>query len=234
MRWLVFFLIVLNGLMVAWFSFQERGQSASNNAEAVEHVFSASKRLLLTTELAEGELARRDQRKPEPVKAEVELMCIALGAFPEVVSARQIAGRLLKHDITAKLVLMQQELPPVHWVYIEPSATREKSVAILKKLQAKRIDSFLVGDGEYANAISLGYFSKIESARSVMEAQIDAGYKAHAILKTRTEEAYFLTLNVVDSVKFSTDLLENIQLENKDLKKHEKVCKALASLQSVQ
>lgn len=234
MRWIVFFLLIMNALMYAWFSFDDQNkQAVASKEQAQAFAFDQSPSLILTSEMSAQELQQRDQRKAVPVEAP-EPMCAVIGSFPEVVTARQVAGRLVAHNISASIVLMVQELPPVHWVYIEAAETREDNVKILKSLQAKRIDSFLVGDGEYAGAISLGYFSKIDSARSVMDEQIEAGYKAHAILKSRTEEAYFLTMNVVDSAKISTDLMENIQLENKAVKKQEKACKTVASLKVVE
>ena len=234
MRWIVFFLLIMNALMYAWFSFERQSEVAEAKSSAEAFDFSKTTSLTLTSEMPAAELKARDTRKVVVETPKSEPMCVVIGSFPEMVSAKQVAGRLVGHGINATVVLMEHEFPPVHWVYIEPAENREENVAILKKLQAKRVDSFLVNDGEYAGAISLGYFTKIESARSVMEPQIKAGYKARAMLKARTENAYFLALNVVDSVKFSTDLLENIQLENKAAKKQEKECKVLATLQTVQ
>ena len=231
MRWLVFFLVILNGLMYAWFTFDRRGNDVAVSAQSnTDRVLAQAKPLVMVAEFADGELAERDLRKPEPEPEPVIEMCLALGPFPEVVSAKQVAGRLPTHGIAAMVVMMDYDLPPVHWVYIEAEATREASLVNLRKLQAARTDSFLVSHGEYENAISLGYFTKIDSARSVMQKQVDAGYKAHAILKTRVEEGYFLIMNSVDSLKFSTELLENIQLENNAVKKQEKPCETVASL----
>ena len=231
MRWLVFFLLVSNALMYAWFSFNPRSEAVALNVS--EDIFSKAGSLVLLSELDAKQLKSRDARLKKVVP-KAKPMCVLLGVFPEVVTAKQAAGKLAAHDIVASAVNMMQTLPPVHWVYIAPAVTRDAAIKTLRKLQSAGVDSFMVADGEYANAISLGYFSKIDSARGVMDEKIAEGYDAHAILKSREEEAVFLALDEASSAKFSTDLLENLQLEDKALKKQEKDCETVASLKVIE
>ena len=234
MRLLVFLLVIVNVVAFAWFSFQQQMTgSAVEQRQYSAKELSAAKDLQLLSEIDDEVLESRDARIIAQ-KALPPVMCTLIGVFAESEEAAIYAERLLGHDMPSQQVYMKHLLAPVHWVYIKPEKTRSAAIETLRKLQSERVDSFMVTEGEYSNAISLGYFSKIESAKMIMEQQKAKGYDAHAILKAREEEAIWLALDEVSSPKFSTELLQNFQLENNALKKQEKVCEELASLKVVE
>ncbi len=234
MRVLVFFLVIINAVAFAWFTFQQQvASSESEDLAFSAKALSAAKDLQLLSEIDADELEARDARILAQ-KALPPPMCALLGVFAESAEAAVFAERLLKHGMPSQQVYMNHTLAPVHWVYIAPAKTRAAAVETLRQLQAERVDSFMVTEGEYMNAISLGYFSKIESAQMIMEQQKAKGYNANAILKAREEEAIWLALDEQATPKFSADLLQNFQLENNALKKQEKVCEELASLKVVE
>jgi hypothetical protein len=83
----------------------------------------------------------------------------------------------------------------LHWVYLSPADTREAALRTLRELQARRVDSFIVAEGEDVNAISLGYFSNADSARGLMVKMQAAGYQAQVRETAREAIEYWLHID---------------------------------------
>ena len=56
--------------------------------------------------------------------------------------------------------------------------SRREALDILRELQAKKIDSFLITEGELVNGISLGFYTKEELAQAIQKQRRDQGYEA--------------------------------------------------------
>ena len=65
-----------------------------------------------------------------------------------------------------------------YWVYIPPFTNRDKAEERLRELKSRKVESFIVGEGAFANAISLGHFSKKELAQSFRQKLTEAGVAA--------------------------------------------------------
>lgn len=106
---------------------------------------------------------------PAPVQEERPLHCVRLGWLDsrEAVQAVIEAVPALD-DVSVTIEEMEQVTPPLNWVLIPPhpaDAARKQS----REIQRQGIDSYLVTQGEYRNAISLGLFESREAAISVLE-----------------------------------------------------------------
>jgi hypothetical protein len=130
--------------------------------------------------------------------------------------------------------MIAKPLPPVHWIFIPPSESREAAMKKIEQLRGDGIDSFLMTDSDsgYENAISLGVYSKLESAQQVLAEIETKGYKPELTKKLRQKEAYWLALNQQKSESFNVDKLEQFRLEIPEIKKQEKSCQSIAVLQS--
>ncbi len=236
MRWLIFFLLVLNVLVFAWFTFQDdQKNQLLAKAEQTQFDFSKTSPLVLLGEVPKTELVARDKRLalPEPEEV-VESDCALVGPFPELVSAKQALYRLEQSGLKVKVASIDKALPPVHWVYIKPQKTRKHALAILKDLQSKKVDSFLMADGEYTNAISLGVFSNIESAKDIIVEREKQGYMVELAVRERNKTAYWLVLDQENTQGWQDHFLDKLKTENSDVKKQEKSCPDVALLNVIE
>lgn len=97
-----------------------------------------------------------------------------------------------------------------------PFDSREKALVVLQELQDRGVDSFIVKDGEDANAISLGYFSSAESAEGLRVKMRNAGYPAFVreTSKVVTEYwAYLVDSNAIDKSEVKVFLEANQALK---------------------
>lgn len=272
MRWLVFFVLVLNVLTFAWFTFYKDQQlqlQAQNEQGGYD--FASVPSLQLLGELPESEIAARDLRSviprtnsaeavgsidgvenvpdggeagglptaemstlPVGLSAATDDLCALIGSFPEMVTAKQAQGRLEKRGIKSQVVLILKELPAINWVYIAPRNSRKEALAVLKSLQEKNIDSFMIADGEYQNGISLGFFSQLESAQAVMGERRQQGYDVSITTKTREQKTYWLAFAHDISARVDKDMVSSLKGDVSDLKKQEKSCRDVALLQIIE
>lgn len=256
MRWLVFFLLVLNGLTYAWFVFQQQNQAQIEQQQARQFDFSSAPDLLLLSELDESEIEKRDTRRliqpmatqdvdirEEPddevqSESEVEIAvsglederCLLLGPFPEIISARQTRIEIEQMGMNGRVVEIINELPAINWVYIPPLPDRAQALAVLRRLQQDNIDSFMVSEGEYENAISLGFFSSDKAANSVIEQRRAQGYDARQTLRARERKSYWTALDAASSKAFDEAWLERLDGDRHEVKKREISCDEVALL----
>lgn len=266
MRWLVFFLVVLNGLTFAWFSFQQQQQAHEQLRadQAAQFDFEAVPSLTLLSEMPQNERERRDMRKviepmqpaqltvgepqtdEKPADAQIademadgqekqtgaENICAVIGSFPEVVSARQAKLTLDERGMPAKIVVRVKTLPAISWVYIPPSAGRKEALALLKDLQSSGVDSFLVSEGEYANAISLGFFSNRDSAEGIVRERREQGYNAQLTMRERERRSYWVAVTSLTS-RLNDNLLASLSVDGNTVKKQEISCAEVALLEVI-
>jgi hypothetical protein len=241
MRGIVFFLLIFNVLIFAWFMFQQdQEQQILDRDERAAFDYSHVEKLTLLQELPKSTLLERDLRRKAALEEqrrkeeEAQLMCGLIGPFPEVVTAKQIRGRLGGKVENAPIVMIAKTLPSVHWIFIPPLDDRKAALAMIKRLQGDGVDSFLMTESEsgYENAISLGVYSKLESAQKVLEGIIAKGYPAELTKKLRQKEAYWLVLDVDSTLDFDTAELEAFRVEIPEIKKQEKSCQSIAVLQT--
>ena len=283
MRWLIFFLLVLNVLTFTWFVFQgDRSDQLAVRDKSEKFDFDRAPPLQLLGELTASEIKSRDVRNVQPaikvpevsVSTEVAQIedsevsevsevseggeagqnevsevivydenetvnaqvgkCALIGYFPEMVTAKQAKGRLLKQGLESRVVLVPKQLPAINWVYISPRNSRKEALAVLKSLQENNIDSFLIADGEYKNGISLGFFSKLESAGAVMKERRRQGYEVSITRKTREQKTFWVAFDEKNSLQVDEDLINSLKGDVSDLKKQEKSCRDVALLQIIE
>ncbi|MCY4045901.1 MAG: hypothetical protein OXE99_12580 [Cellvibrionales bacterium] len=236
MRWLVVFLVVLNLSVFAYFTFLNQEQRSVVSRQQRNIDWSQVKQLQFKSELSESELAKRDKRKVlQPPKKTVPAispgdLCFLIGAYEEIISARTDSLSLKKLGVENEMVNLAQLLPTLYWVYIRPQSSEKAAVKELNKLQSSQIDSYLVTEGDYKNAISLGVFSQDKSANEVARKVRALGYKVEVVLREKTKDQIWLSLKQGVSVQKINDLLEKLKKENILLKSQEKSCQAVASL----
>lgn len=234
MRKLVFFLFILNVLFFSWFIFTEDQDEKREQKAQSDFDFNSVERLQMLQELPAGSLQERDRRVLADKARRAALSCVLLGPWNEIISARQLKNRLPYAKDSMRIVKLKEDLPEVYWVYLPPKDNETDARDLVAKLQAKGIDSFMVSDedDEHLYAISLGVYSKLESAESVQADIKNKGYEAKVIEKVRQQEQFWLVLSPEDSKNFKPEAIE-AQLEDMPgLKNKEKSCQSIAVLKT--
>lgn len=227
MRWVAIAVILLNLIYFSWLQVTNR-EEAKPKSKAGTTDLSVKQLSLIDPQsklLAPGNgktLSKASTGKDD---------CWLIGPFDEVVSVKQVQGRLaaLAIELPTKTVEVVSSVD--YWVYMPPLADRKKAIKKLRSLQGESIDSFLIGDGELANGISLGLFTKKERADRVREELVGKGYK-EVLLKTvpRKHVQYW---GLIDGSKYgplADELWGKISQGQAGLERNKKSCKTVASL----
>ena len=164
MKWIIYALLLLNIAMFAWH--YQSGKSAEVTSPVLAEQDEAVMSLIL--------LKERNIQKEQAISR----WCYSLGPFADKQKSDLVKGLLKSSGIKAKRRISKDARRKAYWVLLPPAESREaaqKSVARLKQLKVD--DYFMVVTGEKTNAVSLGVFSKFESAHRRIKEMQDLGFK---------------------------------------------------------
>lgn len=255
MRWLLLFLVVLNAVALFWFG-QQRDVESAAGADRVA-LTSGAPGITLLSELSADKLrglqsSRQRQQKvveeapavaadvPPPVEApgpfggeNTEVLakgqCGFVGPFAEPITVRQIRGRLKKLGIDADAWLESIKIEPIYWVYLRAAPTRAAALQDLRRLHAQGIDAFIVAEGADLNAISLGFFTRKESAEKIRQERVAQGFDAQLVQKERLRDQYWLTVESATWARFDQRLIADFRKEYGEFTRRVRECSVVAA-----
>lgn len=156
-------------------------------------------------------------------------LCLYLTGFELAAAAAAVEQRLLSLDIRAHVQPVDTAAEVDYWVYLPPLASRQASLRQLKELQARKIDSYIITQGDLANGISLGIFPREDSAKSVMQRLGDAGYESKLRELPRAHRSYRLRIAPESRRLVSDTLLQTLAYDFKGLQHQIMPCGSIAS-----
>lgn len=190
MRWVFLLMLVLNAFYYVWHQQQAPLKSrevvplgAQQASKSNIHLLSESDRQL-----------RRASVPAASASASAEAVCLFLGSFEQEAAAAVVAQRLTSLDIRSQVQSVDAAAGVDYWVYLAPMASRPASLRQLKELQARKIDSYLITQGDLENGISLGIFPRLDSAESAMQRLRDAGYDPALRELSRAHRSYWVRI----------------------------------------
>ncbi len=190
MRWIVLSLLSLNLLVfcVQWLELQRRGVKAHNAAVLPGNYNSATLTLLQEVKLLPT-AKKPDQEDFNSSDSIGEELCFLIGPMEGQEAMRKLQLALQSKGVKTEPHENRIKLAPEYWVYIEPLESRKAAIIRLKELQVRKIDSYLIAQGELRNGISLGLFRNIDSAERMQQRRIEQGFEAKTreIPKEKTE-----------------------------------------------
>lgn len=222
MRWLFFVLVLTNLVMAYWFH-----STAAFRAEQVGGVKDRSAYqenekydpLLLVTEVR---TSAKEAPKLEPVSGNTlasatgdtsslddggEPLCVLIGPLNDI-DAEEFRRRLASYGFGGELVWRTATIREDHWLIIPPLASQVEAGRMLEDLRNKKIDSFLITDGEYKDGITLGVFSDKGNIEHYRRKMIDQGYPVVIVPRPRTQEARWLQLRQHSAQSTSARLIQ--------------------------
>lgn len=222
MRWLFLLLLVLNLFYYVWH--QQQAPLRVKEVEPMSLYRGAQQDIRL---LSEADRQQRREQAVAPAAAATET-CLFLGSFQQEGAAREVEQRLMSLDIQGEVRGIDAAAGLDYWVYLAPLASRQASLRQLKELQARKIDSYIITQGDLANGISLGIFPRSDSAQSVMQRLIDAGYEPLLRELPRAQRSYWVRI-APQSRRLADDyLLQQLASDFKDLQHQLMPCEDVA------
>lgn len=240
MRWIIISLLAFNTgyLIWNWLGHSHAHDVRLVNQVEMDPVIMPGAQLVL---LKERSASAQTTPAPAVVQPEVPppdtaataqqvTQCVLLGPFSGQDSGKALLDRLLALDIHGKFASIEVAGEPDYWVYLKPEATREFAVTRLHELQEKKIDSFIIPQGEVANGISLGVFDKQENAEKRQKSIAEMGYDAQIRINPRTYLENWVVIYPEEASKFSQELYMQLHGENNKIDLRKDQCAKVASV----
>lgn len=225
MRWVFLLLLVLNLFYYVWHQQQAPLRVKEVEPMALYQGGQQGLRLL--------DAADRAKVRPELPQGPVQSVgetCLFLGGFQQEDGARQVEQRLMALDIRAEVRSVDAAAGLDYWVYLAPLASRQASLRQLKELQARKIDSYIITQGDLANGISLGIFPRSDSAESVMQRLRDAGYEPLLRELPRAQRSFWVRI-APESRRLADDAVPQLVSDFKGLQHQIMPCESVATAQ---
>lgn len=183
MRLIVISLLLIN---LAYLGYHFTQPAELQQAEKIQvAVNSGAAPIKLVSEIATSAKAT----KKETQKGQ---LCWAVGPYPVELDAKHLYARMLAMDIPAKVSTRSEVIKEEFWVYLPPLANRKQAIRKLKELQKRKVDSFVITEGELENGISLGLFAKQDSVDRLVEKLKKKNIDAQVRPLTRTRNQYWV------------------------------------------
>jgi hypothetical protein len=160
---------------------------------------------------------------------EAGAVCLFLGPFEAVQNAELVEQRLLSLDIRSSVQSVDAQSGVDYWVYLEPLASRQASLRQLRELQARRIDSYIITEGDLANGISLGIFPRLDSAEAVMQRLRGAGYEPALRELPRAHRRFWVRIAAQSRRLADERLMARLAFDFKGLQHQLMPCEGIAS-----
>ncbi|OOE13474.1 sporulation protein [Stutzerimonas degradans] len=222
MRWLFLLLVTLNILYYA-FQLQQSPLQARQVAPSLSYGGEVGSKIALLSESA-----RLPNKQPQ-ILPEKDVTCLFLGGFDDEDTVRALEQRLLSLDVRSSLQVMETTVGVDYWVYLPPLASRQASLRQLRELQSRNIDAYIISVGDLSNGISLGIFSRQDSAEGVVSRLGAAGYAALVRELPRAHRTQWLRVEPESRELLSQALLGSLVEQMPAMKHQQKSCAGVAS-----
>jgi hypothetical protein len=228
MRWLLIFLLMCNGIYFLWQHYLVTPEPAGQVATSQLQQSGESLVLISEVPAQESDLQASPEALGEPAEKKEPLLCLMIGPFKDEVTGKQVLTRLAALDIHPKMEAINVPGKPNYWVHIPPQSSRKVAIKLLRELQSKNIDSFLISKGELENGISLGIFTKLASAEGVSAKRVKEGYDARVLTVPSSRKELWAVFSAEQTEKFSDPLWNTIREGNSSLQRRKNYCDKIA------
>lgn len=158
MRWVFLSLVCLNLLVMVWFWRDQAGTSMERISEPKQK----GEALVLLSELDSSDI---DYKEIKAKSSRVASRCYSVGPLADRIDAKHLKVRAEALGFNSELRGLATGTSIEHWVHIPPQANRQQSLRLLRELQGRGIDSYIITQGDLAEGISLGLFRNEDSAQ---------------------------------------------------------------------
>ncbi|MCQ4281462.1 SPOR domain-containing protein [Pseudomonas stutzeri] len=220
MRWLLMLLVVLN-LLFYLYNLNQRSPLVEEEVKTARASSGADLKLLSETKSLAPRVSSNDE----------DAGCLFLGGFDQESMALAIEQRLLSRDIDSRVKSVDEAAGIDYWVYLPPLVSLQASLRQLRELQSRNIDSYIITVGDLSNGISLGIFSRRDSAESVVSRLQGIDYAASIRELPRTHRSYWVQVVGARQHLLGEPLLRDLMRDFPELEHQQMRCSSIANLE---
>lgn len=212
MRWIFFSLVFGNLLLLV--VFWQKQQTAAADVAALELPGNV-RPLLLVSEA--GESLRPLSKTAQTQSLSRSDMCYAAGPYSDELDARHLLARVAAVGLTGKLNTVEVETgqPAEFWVHVPPRSSREEALRTLKELQKRKVDSYIITQGDLAEGVSLGLFRNKDSAYNLQKQVAEYGMAVEVLVVNESRREFWV--EVVEVAQLNERMRERIQAGDADI-----------------
>ncbi|MBL4657896.1 MAG: hypothetical protein JKX73_07835 [Flavobacteriales bacterium] len=237
MRWILIALLICNGVYFLWHNYLLSNDTpllgtsvySGNGNTAQIALLSEPSAFTTNVQVSVSEASKLNGRGD----GNASTVCWLIGPFTEEVSSKQVVGRLEVLNISLQLTSLSITGRPDYWVHLEPLVSRRESIKLLRQLNAKNIDSFLITKGALENGISLGVFTQHKRAIKLSEERVAQGYEAKIKEIPRVHTQVWAVFDTGKYGKFTDKLWGVIKKGNSRLERQKNYCDKIASIDNL-
>jgi len=157
---------------------------------------------------------------------EESLACLAIGDFENITDTNVLVEELRRQGLQARVEL-QEQIELEYRVYMPPFTSDTAARQTLANLLANGIDSFLITNGDLAQGISLGVFTRQSSAFALQEELASEGYATNIQETILSNTEFWIVIRSATSTQLD-ELWLTLLNSQPSLKQSENLCQMIA------
>lgn len=158
---------------MVWFWREQANITSAHTV--VEKAVLGGEGLVLLSELDAQQIKYKE--KKTTVSNEDGQRCYSVGPLKDEDDAKYLSVRAEALGFESEVRSLTTGGSVENWVHIPPLSNRQQSLQLLRELQGRGIDSYIITQGELAEGISLGLFKNQTSAKKLTQKMRAMGYK---------------------------------------------------------
>lgn len=220
MRWIAISLVLINAVVIIWYQLNGTQEPSAQVAQGLPE--------LTYNNLHAG--GRPVPENPPSLSAlsqngkEQEEQCAFIGSFASRDIAESAQQRLSSLEIAVRIEVVEIPDEPLWWVHVPPAGTASEAQRMLAGLNERQIESFLVTQGEFANAISLGYFRSRSNAVTLNERYNADGIDSSVREIQRFNDRFWLIADPGDGGLVSESTVRTLRASTPDIELQREHC----------
>lgn len=204
-----------------------------SRSSSIPPLDASAPKIKLLSELDAATLsALRVSPTDQPVSASSpeNALCTLIGPFSKLLRAEYFMERLTALELKADVRELEVPGEPSYWVYMPSLGSRKEAFNLLRELQAKGVDSYVIPGGELENGISFGMFSQRKLADQRLAAMRKDGYQAELKEVMRSYQEVWVVLEPGQAGQLSPETWQAMLLEEADeIDRRQNYCPPVAS-----
>ena len=128
--------------------------------------------------------------------------CLELGTFVDA-DLKKVRAAISFHNLDGDLIQQETGMAPFYWVYFPPLSNRQHVERKMGEIKRLGITDYspVQENGKWNNAISLGFFEKIEDARSFLASLRSKGVRTAVIGARNLAQVKFVAKTSSENVR---------------------------------
>lgn len=193
MRWIVYSLVLINLAIPLYFLVINPKANTSSSQQDARNLQTPAR--MMGQDVAESYQGKK--------------LCYALGPYKASIDVRLAQARAVELGLTALIneIDSEQSTGEKFRVIVPPLPDREQALRILRELQERSIDSYMINTGDNVNGISLGLFRNKSSAVALQNKMEALDFHAVIIEQRKPILEYWIEIREVSRMDDRTQSL---------------------------